>query len=49
MRREWFSKTFQGTLDLKERAASGPVTPTQASAYYPYEYPFGQYPYERHR
>ncbi|CAF99498.1 unnamed protein product, partial [Tetraodon nigroviridis] len=37
----------RGTLDLKDRAPSGPVTP-QPSAYYPYEYPFGQYPYERY-
>ncbi|XP_003969053.1 iroquois-class homeodomain protein IRX-4b [Takifugu rubripes] len=38
----------RGTLDLKDRTASGPVTPSQTSAYYPYEYPFGQYPYDRY-
>lgn len=37
---------FQGPLDPKDGAAS--VGTSQTPAYYPYEYTFGQYPYDRY-
>nr|XP_046274563.1 iroquois-class homeodomain protein IRX-4b [Scatophagus argus] len=38
----------RGPLDPKEGAASVHVGTSQTSAYYPYEYTFGQYSYERY-
>lgn len=43
-----FYNTFQGGLDPKDGAASVHVGTSQTPAYYPYEYTFGQYPYERY-
>ncbi|XP_067112450.1 iroquois-class homeodomain protein irx-4-A-like [Osmerus mordax] len=37
----------RGTLDSKDRAGPAHVGP-QAPAYYPYDYAFGQYPYDRY-
>lgn len=42
------SITSQGTLEPKDGAASVHVGTSQTPAYYPYEYTFGQYPYERY-
>uniref|UniRef100_A0A3B4T939 Iroquois-class homeodomain protein irx-4-like n=1 Tax=Seriola dumerili TaxID=41447 RepID=A0A3B4T939_SERDU len=39
---------FQGPLDPKDGAASVHVGTSQTPAYYPYEYTFGQYPYDRY-
>lgn len=39
---------LQGALDPKDGAASVHVGTSQTPAYYPYEYTFGQYPYERY-
>ncbi|KAG7245194.1 hypothetical protein INR49_023760 [Caranx melampygus] len=38
----------RGPLDAKDGAASVHVGTSQTPAYYPYEYPFGQYPYDRY-
>ncbi|XP_069559461.1 iroquois-class homeodomain protein IRX-4b [Brachyistius frenatus] len=38
----------RGPLDPKEGAASVHVGTSQPPAYYPYEYTFGQYPYDRY-
>ncbi|XP_022067645.1 iroquois-class homeodomain protein IRX-4b [Acanthochromis polyacanthus] len=38
----------RGPLDPKEGAASVHVGTSQTPAYYPYEYTFGQYPYDRY-
>ncbi|XP_005937337.1 iroquois-class homeodomain protein IRX-4b [Haplochromis burtoni] len=38
----------RGPLDHKEGAASVHVGTSQTPAYYPYEYTFGQYPYDRY-
>ncbi|XP_058474309.1 iroquois-class homeodomain protein IRX-4b [Solea solea] len=38
----------RGPLDAKEGAASVHVGTSQTPAYYPYEYTFGQYSYDRH-
>ncbi|XP_017276484.1 iroquois-class homeodomain protein IRX-4b [Kryptolebias marmoratus] len=42
-----YSRVSQRPLDPKE-AASGHVGTSQTHAYYPYEYTFGQYPYDRY-
>lgn len=39
---------FQGPLDPKDGAVSVHVGTSQTPAYYPYEYTFGQYPYDRY-
>uniref|UniRef100_A0A665UFV0 Iroquois-class homeodomain protein irx-4-B-like n=1 Tax=Echeneis naucrates TaxID=173247 RepID=A0A665UFV0_ECHNA len=39
---------FQGPLDPKEGAASVHLGTSHTPAYYPYEYTFGQYPYDRY-
>uniref|UniRef100_A0A673A760 Homeobox domain-containing protein n=1 Tax=Sphaeramia orbicularis TaxID=375764 RepID=A0A673A760_9TELE len=39
---------FQGPLEPKDGAASVHVGTSQTPAYYPYEYTFGQYPYDRY-
>lgn len=39
---------FQGALDPKDGVASVHVGTSQTPAYYPYEYTFGQYPYDRY-
>ncbi|XP_076016063.1 iroquois-class homeodomain protein IRX-4b [Genypterus blacodes] len=38
----------RGPLDPKDGASSVHMGTSQASAYYPYEYTFGQYPYDRY-
>lgn len=44
-----FSNYFQGALEPKDGVTSVHVGTPQTPAYYPYEYTFGQYPYERYR
>lgn len=44
-----FSKLkFQAPLDPKDGASSVHVGTSQTASYYPYEYTFGQYPYDRY-
>lgn len=43
-----FFLIFQGPTDHKSGAASVPVRTSQTPAYYPYEYTFEQYPYDRY-